>query len=547
MLSRAAIPLLRPLPRRLHIPPQLGFGIQRWRGYASKPKRPSGYTQSSPASSSGKFVPGSAKGRAAADAKAESALNQKKQGESSEKKEESRSDKNTEPQSSSPSAVDPADVQSQKPLPDLTHGIPSTIGIELDQLKQSDQYSESTSVAKVTGRGGGGGGGELPKSAYESSIDRRRNRNFNWAYIAFLLFGTGACVYLGRNWETEEEEKKHGDAPSGWGLGLFWDRIKARTADQLNYYREPSFPKLLPDPDPSWARPYTLVLSLEDLLVYSEWSREHGWRTAKRPGVDYFLRYLSQYYELVIFTSVPLMMADPVIRKLDPFRFIMWPLGREATLYSKGEYIKDLSHLNRDLSKVILIDTDPTHAKFQPENAVILPKWKGNSKDRELVKFIPFLEYVASMGFSDVREVLKSFENQYIPEEFARRESLLRKKFEKELAEERAKKPKHTGMSILGSLLGIKPTPTMDGMESASEGMAQGKMLIDLIRERGQKSYELMEKEIQENGQKYLAEMAEEEKKAQEEAMKGYRQSVSGMFTNLGTRGQDKKPEGESK
>jgi len=33
--------------------------------------------------------------------------------------------------------------------------------------------------------------------------------------------------------------------------------------------------------------------------------RQYGWRTAKRPGVDYFLAYVSQFYEVVIFTSQP--------------------------------------------------------------------------------------------------------------------------------------------------------------------------------------------------------------------------------------------------
>lgn len=32
---------------------------------------------------------------------------------------------------------------------------------------------------------------------------------------------------------------------------------------------------------------------------------EHGWRTAKRPGADYFLAYLSQFYEIVLFTTQP--------------------------------------------------------------------------------------------------------------------------------------------------------------------------------------------------------------------------------------------------
>ncbi len=61
---------------------------------------------------------------------------------------------------------------------------------------------------------------------------------------------------------------------------------------------------------------------MDDLLVTSTWDvstyvfyimlgsniirrykRQHGWRTAKRPGVDYFLGYLSQFYEVVVFTT----------------------------------------------------------------------------------------------------------------------------------------------------------------------------------------------------------------------------------------------------
>ena len=182
------------------------------------------------------------------------------------------------------------------------------------------------------------GGRDIPN--YESSLDRKRARMANLMYVLFLLAGAGGVAYLGRNWETEEEEKAHPDVPSGWGFGLMYNRAKARLGDITSYYKDPAFPKLLPDEDPNMRQPYTLVLSLEDLLVHSEWSREHGWRVAKRPGVDYFLRYLNQYYELVLFTSVPSMMADQVLRKLDPYRIIRWPLFREATKYKDGEYIK---------------------------------------------------------------------------------------------------------------------------------------------------------------------------------------------------------------
>jgi len=152
----------------------------------------------------------------------------------------------------------------------------------------------------------------------------------------------GYIMYLGRNWSTDEEEKKYSDAPSGWGMGLFYKRVKARLGSNLDYYNDPVFTKLLPDEDkdPNRRFPFVLVLSLEDLLIHNEWTRESGWRIAKRPGLDYFLRYLCQYYEIVLFTSQPSAMASQVYQKLDPYRIIQWPLYREATLYKDGGYIK---------------------------------------------------------------------------------------------------------------------------------------------------------------------------------------------------------------
>ncbi|KAJ5468376.1 NLI interacting factor [Penicillium sp. IBT 31633x] len=424
-----------------------------------------------------------------------------------------------------------------KPLPDLTQGIPSTLAAELEgRMKkgplnltedptQSEEYSEE-----------GRGGGDIPKGGYETSIDRRKARMANIMYAAILLAGIGGMGYLGRNWDSEEEERAHPETPSGWGLGLWYSRFKARVSDLTSYYKDPAFPKLLPDEEAEMRQPYTLVLSLEDLLVHSEWSREHGWRVAKRPGVDYFLRYLNQYYELVLFTSVPSMMADQVLRKLDPYRIIRWPLFREATRYKDGEYIKDLQYLNRDLSKVILIDTKEEHARLQPENAIILDKWTGDPKDKTLVALIPFLEYLAGMGVEDVRTVLKSFDGTPIPVEFAKREKAMRERFEKELAEDQKKKPSR-GLGNFASALGLKSSSTLNGEQTPSEGLAQGKMLWDQIRERGQKNYEMVETEIRMNGEKWLAEMAAEEEKARQEQMQSMKGSFTGMF-GAGSKGQ---------
>jgi len=316
---------------------------------------------------------------------------------------------------------------------------------------------------------------------------------------------------------------------------LMYKRIMARMDDQLSFYRDPVFSKLLPDQDPRICPPggYTLVLSLDDLLIHSEWTREHGWRLAKRPGVDYFIRYLSQYYELVLFTDQPSAMAEMVVRKFDPYHLLL-PLFREATLYEGGEYVKDLSALNRDLSKVILIDTKASAAKKQPENAIILKPWLGDPKDKELVALIPFLEYLHTMEYSDVRKALKSFEGTHIPSEFAKREAVARKKFQEQLEEERKTRPKRSGGGLLANALGLKPQPMMVSTDpteqNRAEAFAQGKMLQDIAREQGQKRYEHMEREIRENGEKWLKEEAAFEEKAKEEMMKGMKSGFGSWF-----------------
>ncbi|EAQ93884.1 hypothetical protein CHGG_02119 [Chaetomium globosum CBS 148.51] len=418
-------------------------------------------------------------------------------------------------------------------LPNLTQGIPSTLEYETSgATNKSALAAIEEEVAQKAGSGGGRGKGELPASAYVSSTERRRQKLTLWALGFTGLSAVVGVAYLGRDWD-EDELSKNPEVPNGWDIGLWWKRAMARMGDTVTYYQEPAFEKLLPDPDPSFERPYTLCISLEDMLVHSEWSRDHGWRVAKRPGVDYFLHYLSQYYEIVLFTTVPFANGEPLVRKLDPYRFIMWPLFREATKYKDGEIIKDLSYLNRDLSKVIVIDTNAKHVREQPENAIILPKWTGDPKDKELVSLVPLLEFIHTMQYDDVRKVIKSFDGHHIPTEFARREALARAEHNKRV---QAKSSRGSGMSWLSSHLGLKPSNMSlmvapEGEENPQEAFAKGKMLQDIARERGMRNYLMLEEEIRKNGEKWLKEEQEAMEKAQKEAMKSMKSSFFGWFT----------------
>lgn len=249
-------------------------------------------------------------------------------------KAESESNKSTEPEKAEGGEEKPAEQEGDAPgkgfpLPDLTQGIPSTLEYEASQ-KTADPL---TRPPEEDGRR------ELPHSAYISSSDRKRESVAKWSFILALAGMAGTVAYMGREFD-EAEAGQYAEAPSGWSPVAWWKRAVARYNGVVTYFAEPAFETLLPKVDPMLEKPYTLCISLEDMLVHSEWSREHGWRVAKRPGVDYFLRYLSQYYELVLFTSVPSAVALPVIQKLDPFQMIMFPLFREATKYKDGEFVK---------------------------------------------------------------------------------------------------------------------------------------------------------------------------------------------------------------
>ncbi|XP_053611826.1 mitochondrial import inner membrane translocase subunit TIM50-C-like isoform X2 [Plodia interpunctella] len=186
-----------------------------------------------------------------------------------------------------------------------------------------------------------------------------------------------------------------------------------RTWKELTFYekmiKEPSREKLLPDPLPAPYQPtYTLVLEFTDVLVHPDWSYQTGWRFKKRPGLDQFLQTVANSnFEVVIFTTENVFMIWPVIDKLDPEnKLINYRLFRDSTHFIDGVHVKNLDGLNRDLSKVIVVDWNKASTKFHPQNTLILNKWKGVDDDTTLLDLANLLQTIAMSEVADVREVL---------------------------------------------------------------------------------------------------------------------------------------------
>ncbi|KZV29515.1 hypothetical protein F511_00793 [Dorcoceras hygrometricum] len=197
--------------------------------------------------------------------------------------------------------------------------------------------------------------------------------------------------------------------------------LRRLTEEHVRGFTEPTSDKLLPDLHPLEQHVFTLVLDLNKTLIFSDWKRDRGWRTFKRPGVDAFLEHLAQFYEIVVYSDELSMYVDPVVERLDPKHCIRYRLSRGATRYTDGKHFRDLSMLNRDPAKVIYISGHALESCLQRENCVPVKEWQGEADDTVLLDLIPFLEYVAKHRPADIRTVLASYEGRDIAKEFLER------------------------------------------------------------------------------------------------------------------------------
>ncbi|CAD6271601.1 unnamed protein product [Miscanthus lutarioriparius] len=204
-------------------------------------------------------------------------------------------------------------------------------------------------------------------------------------------------------------------------IELYLD-IRSTIEDHVRGFTEPTSDKLLPDLLPQDQHVFTLVLDLNETLVYSDWQRERGWRTFKRPGVDAFLEHMSKLYEVVVYSDQTPMYVEPVFERLNSRGTISHRLSRPATKYVDGKHYRDLSKLNRNPAQVIYLSAHALESCLQHANCVQIKPFKLEDKyDTQLLDLIPFLEYIAMARPSDIRTVLASYQGHDVAAEFIER------------------------------------------------------------------------------------------------------------------------------
>ena len=189
-------------------------------------------------------------------------------------------------------------------------------------------------------------------------------------------------------------------------------RFKDFIATMTLALTRPPIDQLLPSPPPLppgavW--PKTIILNLRGTLVYSEYKFGEGFEFRKRPGLSAFLKKLSTMYEVVVFGDEEATTVNELCEALDPqYQVFSGRFGHEHTLLKDGKYIKDLSYMNRDVNKIVVIEADDSKVAYHKDNVILLPAWEGDREDRALIDLMPFLEHL-SKHQHDVKTELQLF------------------------------------------------------------------------------------------------------------------------------------------
>ena len=158
----------------------------------------------------------------------------------------------------------------------------------------------------------------------------------------------------------------------------------------------------------------TLVLDLDETLVHCSENLEKSYDVLTsikftggemvkcgvriRPYAIEFLKLMSQFYEVVIFTASHSCYANTILNLLDPEnRYITFRMFRESCIETEeGIFIKDLRvFANRDLKDLIIVDNACYSYAFQITNGIPIIPFFHDKDDDELLHLACLLKQLS--------------------------------------------------------------------------------------------------------------------------------------------------------
>lgn len=156
----------------------------------------------------------------------------------------------------------------------------------------------------------------------------------------------------------------------------------------------------------SSAKKYTFVFDLDETLIHFKNDTEKG-KFLIRPNAYNILKKLSSHCEVIIFTAAVKEYADWILDKIDQDNSISHRFYREHCLMTHNCHIKDISRLNRDPSKTLIIDNIPENFSLQKRNGICIRSWFGDLEDKALFLLEKILLDIVKQDIDDVRQYIE--------------------------------------------------------------------------------------------------------------------------------------------
>jgi len=145
----------------------------------------------------------------------------------------------------------------------------------------------------------------------------------------------------------------------------------------------------------------TLVFATTQLLMQEPDYNSLAYAVYKRPGVDEFLKAVSEHYLLAVWSSGGKFYVEPTVQQLLPegiqLEFV-WS-GDRCTKFLDPEWrttrdLKDLKKVKRkgyNLNRMLIVENSPYKCKRNYGNAIFIKDFEGDAEDRELELLTKYL------------------------------------------------------------------------------------------------------------------------------------------------------------
>ena len=132
---------------------------------------------------------------------------------------------------------------------------------------------------------------------------------------------------------------------------------------------------------------YTLILNLNETLLH--FKNENTFTL--RPNIFEFFHEMKLIYELIILSDNPNDYTEPIIdiiqQKEKYFSYILD--NKNLITNNKGDKIKDLNLLGREMKNLVIIDINNKYYKLNKENLICIKSFNGDvNKDKDTLKLL---------------------------------------------------------------------------------------------------------------------------------------------------------------